>query len=222
MRWWVWLIGVMFIAGCAAELDVPGGVEVIERIDLPEPEVNGGRALTSALAQRRSVREFQATSLSLDELSQLLWAAQGITSEKGQRTAPSAGATYPLELYVVTDQGFYHYNPGLHQLESIGSNDLRADLARAALSQESVEKAPAVFVFAGVFARTAQRYGERAERYVKIEIGHAAQNLHLQAVALGLGSVPVGAFHDDEVRAVLNLPPDHEPLYLIPVGYPAE
>ncbi len=222
MRWCVWLVGVMFIAGCAADLDVPGGVEVLERINLPEPELTGGRALTTALAQRRSVREFQSTSLSLDELSQLLWAAQGITSEKGQRTAPSAGATYPLELYLVTDQGLYHYNPGLHQLEAIAGNDLRADLAQAALSQESVEKAPVVFVLTAVFARTEQRYGDRAERYVKIEIGHAAQNLHLQAVALGLGSVPVGAFDDDEVRAVLNLPPDHEPLYLIPVGYPAE
>ena len=220
MRGLAWLIGVVLIVGCAAESSVSGGVEVIEPIDLPEPDVTGGGALTDALAQRRSVREFQSTSLSLEELSQLLWAAQGITSETGQRTAPSAGATYPLEVYVATEQGFYHYHPALHQLESTSNNDLRADLAHAALSQESVEKAPAVFVLTAVLARTEERYGDRAERYVNIEIGHAAQNLHLQAVALGLGSVPVGAFDDGAVSGVLDLPADRVPLYLIPVGYP--
>lgn len=224
MRSCIWIVIFVLMGGCAPDRDAAetGGGEVIERIDLPEPDVVGGGALTEALAQRRSVREYEATPLSLTELSQLLWATQGITSGAGQRTAPSAGATYPLELYVVTAEGHYHYDPDRHQLELLSNDDVRRDLSRAALSQESVEMAPAVFVLAAVCARTEQRYGDRAERYVKIEVGHAAQNLLLQAVSLGLGAVPVGAFHDDDVQEVLNLPDDFEPLYLIPVGYPPD
>jgi SagB-type dehydrogenase family enzyme len=227
MRWCVVLIVVMLIGGCGTTdkgVDTPdsGGAVVTDRIDLPQPEVTGGGSLADALARRRSVREYQPRPLDMADISQLIWAAQGVTSSSGQRTAPSAGGLYPLELYLVTQSGRYHYDPNRHQLEVLDEDDVRTDLARAALSQEAVEEAAAVFVVAAVYSRTEQKYGERAARYVKLEAGHAAQNLLLQAVSLGLGAVPIGAFHDDEVQEVLDLPSDHEPLYLIAVGHPAE
>jgi SagB-type dehydrogenase family enzyme len=221
------LIVVMLIGGCGTTdegVDMPdlGAAVVTDRIDLPQPEVTGGGSLADALARRRSVRVYQPRPLDMADISQLLWAAQGVTSSTGQRTAPSAGGLYPLELYLVTESGRYHYDPNRHQLEVLGEDDVRTELSRAALSQEAVEEAAAVFVVAAVYSRTEQKYGERAERYVKLEAGHAAQNLLLQAVSLGLGAVPIGAFHNDEVQEVLDLPNDHEPLYLIPVGHPAE
>ena len=225
MRRSVVFIVVVLIGGCGAVedgTDTPdlGGVVLAERIDLPPPVTGDEGSLTDALSQRRSVREYRATPLDRADISQLLWAAQGVTSTAGGRTAPSAGGTYPLELYVVTDQGRYRYDPHQHQLEVLSYDDVRKELAEAALSQEWVEKAPAVFVFAAVYSRTEERYGDRAERYVQLEAGHAAQNLLLQAVALELAAVPIGAFHDDQVQEVLNLPEDHQPLYLIPVGHP--
>lgn len=226
MRLRVVLIIVQLIAGCGTtegvDTTVSGGIVLTERVDLPPPVVNDGGSLTDALARRRSVREFQPVPLDLAEISQLLWATQGVTSSAGQRTVPSAGGLYPLELYLVTDRGRYHYDPDNHQLEVLGKDDVRNELCRAALSQEAVQQAPAVFVLAAVYSRTEDRYGDRAERYVKLETGHAAQSLLLQAVSLGLGAVPIGAFDDEEVREVLDLPGDHEPLYLIPVGHPAE
>jgi SagB-type dehydrogenase family enzyme len=227
MRWCVILIVVMLIGGCGTtdkSVDTPdlGAAVVTDRIDLPQPEVTAGGSLADALARRRSVREYQPRPLDMADISQLLWAAQGITSSAGGRTAPSAGGLYPLELYLVTQSGRYHYDPNRHQLEVLGEDDVRRELSRAALSQEAVEEAAAVFIVAAVYSRTEQKYGERAELYVKLEAGHAAQNLLLQAVSLGLGAVPIGAFHNDEVQEVLDLPNDHEPLYLIPVGHPAE
>jgi len=192
-------------------------------IALPAPRVAGLVSLEEVLAARRSTRVYSAELLTLDDLSQLLWSAQGITEAGGGgRAAPSAGGTYPLELYVVNHLGLYHYLPAGHSLEVLGEEDLRSALAEAALGQQYVSDAPAVVVIAAVFARTEERYGERAERYVHLEAGHAAQNILLQAVALDLGAVPVGAFRDEEVRALLNLPADHVPLYLIPLGHPTE
>jgi SagB-type dehydrogenase family enzyme len=227
MRWCIVLIVITLISGCGTfdegiEKQELGGTVVANRIDLPRPQVTGGGSLAEALAQRRSVRGYQPLPLDMADISQLLWAAQGVTSKTGQRTAPSAGGLYPLELYVITEGGRYHYYPNGHQLDVLGEDDVRRELSRAALSQEAVEEAAAIFVVAAVYSRTEQKYGERAERYVKLEAGHAAQNLLLQAVSLGLGAVPIGAFHDDEVREVLDLPSDHQPLYLIPVGHPAE
>jgi SagB-type dehydrogenase family enzyme len=190
-------------------------------VALPTPRVKGPLSLEETLAQRRSVREFAPTPLTQVELGQLLWAGQGITHEAGFRTAPSAGALYPLEVYAVTAEAVYHYRPQGHQLIVHLKGDLRPAVHAAALRQDSILQAPAVFVIAAVYARTAQKYGEeRSPRYVHLEAGHAAQNLLLQAVALGLGGVPIGAFYDDQVQRVLALPPDHEPLYLIPVGHP--
>lgn len=175
------------------------------------------------LAQRRSVREFSDQQLTLEELGQLLWAAQGITHPAGYRTAPSAGALYPLEVYVITGEGIYHYEPEGHLLFLHKRGDFRPSLHRAALQQSPVLRALAVFLIAAVYDRTEAKYGkERSPRYVHLEAGHAAENLLLQAVALDLGAVPIGAFIDDEVQEVLSLPEDHQPLYLIPVGHPRQ
>jgi SagB-type dehydrogenase family enzyme len=188
---------------------------------LPPPILEGETSLEEALARRRSVRDFDDTPLTAAELGQLLWAAQGLTHERGFRTAPSAGALYPLELYLVTAEGVFHYQPRGHQLSAVRGDDLRVALYEAALRQEAVLQAPAVFVVTAVYARTEQKYGAvRSPRYVHLEAGHAAQNLLLEAVALGLGAVPIGAFYDEQVQQVLGLPADHEPLYLIPAGHP--
>ena len=188
---------------------------------LPAPERKGHMSLEEALAARRSVREFGPQSLTDRELSQLLWAVQGITGHDGLRTAPSAGALYPLEVWVAMASGLYHYDPHAHRLAQQLERDLRPDMCRAALMQDSILQAPAVFVIAAVYERTAQKYGEqRTPRYVYMEVGHAAQNLLLEAVALGLGGVPIGAFNDRELERVLSLPTDQKPLYLIPVGHP--
>jgi SagB-type dehydrogenase family enzyme len=187
---------------------------------LPPPEQKGKMSLEEALTRRRSVREFTPEPLTERELSQLLWAAQGITHAEGLRTAPSAGALYPLELYVASAGGFYHYEPRPHQLIRLSDRDLRAAMRRTALGQEAITQAPAVFVIATVYERISRKYAARTPRYVYMEVGHAAQNLLLEAVALGLGGVPVGAFEDDALRKALELPADHPPLYLIPVGHP--
>ena len=189
---------------------------------LPEPRLRGEMSLEETLVRRRSIRNYTEEELTWEEISQLLWAAQGITADWGGRTAPSAGALYPLEVYVATPNGFYHYVPQGHKVILLSQDDLRIKLWEASLRQVWIREAPAVFVIAAVYQRTAIKYGARAERYVKLEAGHACQNILLQAVALGLGAVPIGAFYDDQVKAFLSLPPDHEPLYLIPVGHPRQ
>ncbi len=190
-------------------------------IDLPKAPVKSGASLEEALDKRRSVRQFTAKPLSITELSQLLWAGQGRTREWGGRTAPSAGALYPLELYVVIKEGVFHYDPEHHRLDPVAAGDARGPLAAAALNQGCVGTAPAVFAVSAVYERTSIKYRDRAPRYVHMEAGHAAQNILLEAVALGLGGVPVGAFNDDQVKRVLKLPADQAPLLLIPVGHPA-
>lgn len=192
-----------------------------ETIALPAPRYTGPLSLEEALRFRRSKREFAGKELSLDQISQLLWACQGITEPTFRgRTAPSAGALYPLEVYLVSKKGVFHYKPHGHVLAQIRKGDVRSQLAVAALNQHSVASAPVSVVIAAVYARTETKYGGRAERYVKLEAGHACQNVLLQAVALGLGAVPIGAFSDRDVQQVLSLPDDHEPLYIVPVGYP--
>ena len=191
-------------------------------IPLPEPRVVGETSLEETLAARRSVRRFAPTALTWEEIGQLLWAVQGITRDWGARTAPSAGALYPLEVYVATVEGVYRYLPAGHMRAVVSEGDLRQALWEVSLKQDAVQQAPAVFIVAAVYERTSAKYGDRAARYVHLEAGHAAQNLLLEAVALGLGAVPIGAFYDRKVQDVLRLPRDHEPLYLIPVGHPAE
>jgi len=192
-------------------------------IALPQPKRDGPMSLEAVLARRRSVREFQEKPLDLVIVGQMLWAAQGITGDDGLRTAPSAGARYPVEAYAVVAQGVFHYRPADHTLHRITSGDRRAALASAALGQPFLAIAPLTLALACVFSRTLARYGEtRGMRYVAMDIGHAAQNALLQAVALNLVSVPVGAFDDDGVREALGLPAEHIPLYLLPVGEPAK
>jgi SagB-type dehydrogenase family enzyme len=196
----------------------PGSAETMK---LPAPSRQGRMSLEETMAGRRSVRQFTRVPLTERELSQLLLAAQGVTGPAGHRTAPSAGALYPLEIYVAMSSGFYHYAPREHQLHRCSDRDLRPALYRAALEQEAITLAPAVFVIAAVYERTAQKYGEaRSPRYVHMEVGHAAQNLMLEAVALGLGTVAIGAFYDAQVQKALSLPAEHQPLYLIPAGHP--
>lgn len=202
----------------------PSGAQptgALAAVTLPAPTLQGRVSLEETLAQRRSVRQYAGRSLSQAELGQLLWAAQGVSSPEGLRTAPSAGARYPLEVYVVLPEGVYHYQPQGHRLDLHLAGDQRSALHAVTLRQDAVLQAPAVLVIAAVYGRTAERYGaERTPRYVHMEVGHAAQNVLLQAVALGLGAVPVGAFYDEDVQRVLALPDDQEPLYLIPVGAP--
>jgi len=200
-------------------------IEVGERIMLPEPRYASATSVEEALLERRSVRAYSGEDpLVIEEVSQLLWAAQGITAPWGGRTAPSAGALYPLELYVVIgdvegfDNGVYRYRPDEHELEKVRDGDVRAELADAALGQESIRDAAIDIVFTAVYARTTVKYRERGIRYVQMEAGHAAQNVYLQAVALDLGTVTVGAFIDSDVKAIMNLEEPEEPLYIMPVG----
>lgn len=194
-------------------------------IALPPPSVEGGPALERLLAQRRSVRRFGPAPLRLAQLGQLLWAAQGVSDPEGLRTAPSAGALYPLELYVVVgevtglDPGLYRYRSRGHALDSLGLGELRAPLAAAALGQTWVGEAPAVMVLTADYTRTTGKYGERGRRYVHMEAGHAAQNLFLQAEALGLATVVVGAFDDATLSRLLDLPARIEVMSLMPVGH---
>ena len=188
--------------------------------DLPQPRLQGDRSLEEILADRRSVREFTDKPLTDTEISQLLWAAQGVTDPDGRRAAPSAGALYPLEVYVASSSGLFHFQPAQHQLSRRHDKDLRQMIHGAALAQDAIVEAPVVFVITAVYGRTQGKYGDRAERYVHLEAGHAVQNLLLQAVALDLGGVPIGAFNDKRLSEILGLSQNESPLYLIPIGHP--
>jgi SagB-type dehydrogenase family enzyme len=200
------------------------GITFPETIQLPQPQYDSRSSVESALLERRSIRTFSDEPVTLAEVSQLLWAAQGVTHRRGFRTAPSAGALYPLEIYIVAAKvtglaaGIYKYKPGSHELSKIVGGDKRTDLCRAALNQSAVKNAPVVILFCAVYQRTAVKYGQRGIRYVHMEVGHSAQNICLQAISLGLGTVPIGAFRDDKVKKILNCEADEEPLYLMPVG----
>ncbi len=216
------LIGWMALSSQKSDdavVPVSHDLAVIDVIKLPDPVLKGNMSLEETFQQRRSVREYTDADISLSELSQLVWAAQGITSTQGFRTVPSAGALYPLEVYVVNVTGVYHYNPLNHSLGKIRSADVQENLTKAALNQDAVRQAPLKLVIMGVYERAATKYGERAERYVHLEAGHAAQNVLLECTSLGLGAVPIGAFDDSMVREVLETPPDQQPLYIIPIGH---
>lgn len=206
------------------------GVDIKGEVKLPAPLLKGQVSLEECLARRRSYRYYADKPLSLAHLSQILWAAQGIT-DKGRdfRTAPSAGATYPLEVFVIAgkrgieglEEGLYHYLPSPHSLKLIRPGEMREELARYALNQRFISQAPATLVLCALFERTAWHYGKRARRYVNMEIGHAGQNIYLQSEALGLGTVAVGAFNDEMVAKLLGLEKELVPLYIMPLGTPA-
>ncbi len=196
------------------------------RIALPTPRYDGAMSLEQALLKRRSVRGYRDEPLTLAELGQLLWAAQGITDLAGFRTAPSAGALYPMEVYAVVRSvtglatGVYRYRPSEHALERTATGNCLVELSQAALGQAAVRDAAVVLVLAAVYERTTQKYGERGVRYVHMEAGHVSQNVYLQAVSLGLGTVAIGAFYDEEVKKVVGLADNEQPLYLMPIGRP--
>ena len=201
----------------------------MSNVKLPEPKTKGEMSVEEAVQRRRSRRHFTDAPLTLEQLGQLLWAAQG-TAEPGgrRRTAPSAGAAYPMELFVAVGPktggelgaGVYRYMPAGHELEEALDGDVRAQIAEAALGQDFLESAPLDVLMAADYGRTSARYGERAPRYVHMEAGHISQNVYLQAEALGLGTVAVGAFRDEAVARAFGLPSHLTPLYLMPIGHP--
>jgi SagB-type dehydrogenase family enzyme len=204
-------------------------------IKLPSPQLKGKISLEETIQRRRSVRRYRKEPLDLSQLSQILWSAQGITGTREFRAAPSAGATYPLEIFAfigkqsiiaseskqtpkVLQAGIYHYEADSHSLSLHKPSDLRPDLARATLDQEFIIDAPVDIVICAIYHRTSYRYGRRGKRYVHIEVGHVGENIHLQAVALGLATVEVGAFNDEEVWQILGVEEQIKPLYIMPLG----
>lgn len=191
---------------------------------LPEPMTSGNVSVETAIAVRRSIRAYSPDPLTLEHVSQLLWAAQGLTGGGRLRTAPSAGATYPLVVYLVAgsvsglEQGLYRYENDPHSLSPLKTGDMRPVLSELALQQGFIRDAAAVIVFTAVYERTTSVYGERGAMYVHFDVGHAAENVLLQATALGLGSVPVGAFRTRSVGAALGCLADEVALYMIPLG----
>ncbi|MFH1361248.1 MAG: SagB/ThcOx family dehydrogenase [bacterium] len=191
-----------------------------ETINLPTPQSTGRTSVEESLYRRRSVRTYAKTELSAEQLSQLLWAAQGVTDrELDFRTAPSAGAIYPLTIYVAKKNGVFIYAPKQHQLIEHLKEDIRPSLMRASLGQDSVREAPVCLIITARSFLTTEKYGARAFRYICLETGHVAENIHLQAITLGLSSIPIGSFWDDVVAKTLDLPADEYPIYIIPVGY---
>ena len=197
-------------------------------IPLPKPSSDGKVSVEKAIKERRTLRDFKDRTLPLTYLSQLLWAAQGITDQmERKRAAPSGGALYPLAIYVIVGEkgvegietAIYHYLPERHSILPISKGDRRKEIASASLRQMWMAKAPVIFVITAEYKRITGKYGERGIRYALIEVGHVGQNLFLQAEALGLGAGIVGAFYDEDVSKVIGLPPKHEPLLVMPVGY---
>jgi len=203
-------------------------------IILPAPSLKGTMSVEEALQQRRSRRQFLDRELSMEQLSQILWSAYGITVKRddypvlrgGLRTAPSAGALYPLEIYVMVgnvkgvEPGLYKYNSKDHSIRCTISEDLRKEASSSAYNQKMIKDAPAVLFYSAAYERCSKKYGERGkERYVCMDLGHSAENVYLQAEALHLGTCAVGAFSDEALKKLFQLPADEEPIYMMPVGY---
>ncbi len=196
-----------------------------KEIILPAPRTTGELSVEEALLKRRSIRNFKEEPLNLEEISQLLWAAQGVTDSRQElRTAPSAGALYPLEVYLAVknveglSSGVYRYLPKEHKLILISEGNVGSYLAEAALGQGFIGEAPINLIFSAVLEITTTRYGKKGVQYVYMEAGHAAQNVYLQAESLKLGTVVVGAFNEERIREILKTPEEEMPLYIIPVG----
>lgn len=193
-------------------------------VQLPEPSKDSDVSIEEALLKRRSIRTYTGEALTLQEVSQLLWAAQGTTSLRGFRTAPSAAALYPLETYIVVgdvenlSEGVYRYETRGHKLVKVLEGDYRPQLTRASLGQYFVEGGAVYIVFTADYKRTTLRAGSEGIKYVHMEVGHAAQNVYLQVVSLGLGTVVIGGFSSDRAREILKLPENETPLYFMPVG----
>lgn len=215
MKKFLYLILILFIMGYKMSET---------KIKLPNPVIKGKSSVEEALFKRRSIRKFKKGNLNLNLISQLLWAAYGITDDRGFKTVPSAGATYPLKIYLVAGDvsdlksGIYKYIPEEHSLIKIIEKDVRNELMKAALRQNFISEAQIIIIITADFKRTTGYYGERGIMYVYIEAGHSGQNIYLQAESLNLGTVAVGAFNDDEVSKLLKLPENEKPIYIFPVG----
>lgn len=203
---------------------------VMEVVKLPEPDLMGNISVEEAIQNRRSVRTYANKSLSIKDVSQLMWAAQGITDEQNNlRVAPSSGRTYPLEIYLVVGkggvervgEGVYHYNPNNHELEKLLNGDKRSDLSNAANGQGAVAGGLVDIVITGNYQRTMAKYGDNnlSIRFVHLEAGHTGENIYLEAAARGLATVSIGSFNDDTVKTLLNIPADETTLYIFPVGF---
>ena len=195
---------------------------------LPTPKTDGDISLEKTIKERRTIRSFTSEQLTMEQFSQLLWAAQGITDDKGfKRAAASGGALYPMDIYAVVGKdgvegikaGIYHYEPNDHSISLMSEGDFKNELAEASLSQKWMAKAPLNLMITAEYSRICGRYGERGVRYAMIEAGHIGQNIFLQAEALGLGAGIVGAFQDERVIKTIKIPSNHEPLLIMPVGY---
>jgi SagB-type dehydrogenase family enzyme len=201
-----------------------------QKMNLPKPSLKGSVSVEKAIKHRRTIRSYRLKPLTLEQLSQIFWAAQGITEDRGyKRAAPSGGALYPMDIYAVVgdncveglNAGMYHYDPRKHAALLITDGDLRKDIAKAAFSQMWMAEAPLNLVITAEYHRITGKYGARGERYAMIETGHIGQNIFLQAEALGLRAGIVGAFHDKGVNRVMKINRSHEPLLIMPVGYEA-
>lgn len=195
-----------------------------ETIKLPEPNYKSNISIEESLLKRRSIREYKKSALTLNDVSQVLWACQGITKKNSYKTAPSAGGLYPLEFFLFIGNvenaasGIYKYESIKHQLVNLTTDDKRKKLFDAAMNQSAVMKAPIIIIITTIYSKMTGKYGNRGIRYVYLEAGHAAQNIYLQCVSLNLGTVAIGAFNDEMMKIILTLKRDEEPLYLIPVG----
>lgn len=221
------VILVIIMSSCSSTGEKAGAVSAPDdsvTITLPEPRYDSDTSLEESLLARRSTRTYSSEPLKLSEISQLLWAAQGITDEAGHRTAPSAIALYPLTIYVVVGNvpeilpGIYTYDPKTHSITRIAEGDLRSELTDASMGQASVRQGAASFIFTADYGIVMSRFGEKGQMFAHLEAGHAAQNLCLQAAALGLGVVTMGAIDSEKVAEVLSLPDNLTPLYVIPAG----
>ena len=193
---------------------------------LPEPRRTGGMSVTQALHDRRSVRTYAETPLTLADAAQLLWSAAGVTSPEGFRTTPSAGATFPLETYLIAGAvdglaaGVYRYDPAAHAIAPTAAGDVRADLAAACMNQACVATCAAAILFGAVFERTTAKYGDMGRDFVVLEAGHAAQNVSLQAVALGLGAVAIGALDEKRLKSLAAMGDNEKAVYMMVFGKP--
>lgn len=208
------------VGACTSDDGAIGSLPADRTAVLPSLDRDVGVRLDDVLARRRSIRSFTDRPLDEEAISRLLWAAQGVTASWGGRTAPSAGALYPIEVYVATADALRRYVPDGHHQVELALEDRRPRIAEATGGQEAAADAPTLFVITGVVARTTAKYGDRAQRYVQLEAGHVCQNLLLEATALRLGAVPVGAFSDEAMRDALGLDDGELPLYVVPIGHP--
>ncbi len=218
----IFLFLVLFAACtniCFSQVRRDGSSQIPSVVRLPEPKQNGQISLEQALQNRRSVRQFTDVPLTLEQISQLCWAAQGITEpNRGLRTAPSAGALYPIELYVVLPDGLFLYNPAKHELSLVAAGDLRNSVFNSSFNQRVVQKSPCTFIIAGDVKKIEARYRSRGAKFTYFEVGHIAQNIQLQAVTLGLGSVPIGVIDEKTIAQICKMPQGLEVMYLISVG----